>query len=141
MIELKGGGRIVGVVVEKNAAGQHIVRTDDGVTVAVERSDIARLIDEDPKLAVYRQRARKTADTAKAHLELARWCDEQKLFERRDHHYRRVLQLDPEDPEARMELGYKKYGSKWLTRDELLESRGLNDVRRQVPHGPGDRPS
>lgn len=125
VIELKGGGELSGVLVEKKDSGEFVMRTADGATVAVARRDIARFAEEDPNLALYRERAKQTADTARAHLKLARWCHERQLFERRDHHYRRVLQLDPEQEEARQELGYRKVGGKWMTRDELLQSRGM----------------
>ncbi|MEM9657563.1 MAG: hypothetical protein AAF961_04295, partial [Planctomycetota bacterium] len=123
--QLKGGGQVEGLLVRRTEDGDYVIRTPDGATLAVARLDIKRIIEVDPNLAVYRDKAKQAPDTAEAHRELARWCKEHRLLDRRDHHYRRLVEIDPEDEEARLALGYRKVGGAWLTREELMKARGM----------------
>ncbi len=56
---------------------------------------------------------------------LAQWCREQKLTNEFQAHLERVLELDPNHEEARTLLGYRQHHGKWMTREDLMASRGM----------------
>jgi hypothetical protein len=64
-------------------------------------------------------------DTVAAHRSLAAWCKEHQLPELADHHLKRILELDPQDEQARTSLGYQQYHGKWLSRDDIMAARGM----------------
>jgi hypothetical protein len=125
VFQLKDGGDVAGAVIEKTEGGGFIVRTPEGAVVSLERTMLARVIEESAALAEYRERSRKAPDTAEAHRELAAWCRQQKLTAEADIHLARVVELDPNDDEARRSLGFQKVGDRWLNANDLMAKRGM----------------
>ena len=125
VFELSAGGEVRGSLVERTAEGVYVVRTEDGAQVSLAKGDIARIVQVDDNLAEYRRRARSIADTADGQRELARWCKERGLAEQAELHFDRLLQLAPDDEEARVGLGYQKSGGRWMTRAEIMAKRGM----------------
>lgn len=123
--QLKGGGELVGEVVEQGASGKFVVRTDDGAQVTVERRDIERMTHPDAAAAEHRRRSRAAPDAADAHRELAAWCKEHGLAAEAAVHWQRVVDLAPDDEAARQALGYARVGAQWLNRDQIMAARGL----------------
>ena len=123
--ELVGGGEVVGEAVERAGNGDYVVKTVDGVRVTLAKSSVARIVAESPALAEYRQRSRAMADTAEGHRALAKWCLDSGLVAERDVHLARVIELDPQDEDARRSLDYLKLGGRWLSREEAMASRGM----------------
>jgi hypothetical protein len=122
--ELKSGGTLVGTVIEQTGS-LYVIRTREGAEVTLNRLQLAKVAPENPAYEEYLQRSRALPDTLEAHRELAAWCREQQLTAENEHHLRRVLELDPQDEAARVGLGYQRRGGRWLTRDELMQARGL----------------
>src|SRR5687767_3570418 len=81
VFELKDGGEVVGTVLQKTESGDYTVRTADGAEVTLARDLLQRVVEENAAEAEYRQKSRKTPDTAEAHRELAAWCRQHKLLE------------------------------------------------------------
>jgi hypothetical protein len=75
--------------------------------------------------ADYDELARGSADTVEAHWKLAEWCREHNLREQAQRHLTRILELDPNHQQARALLGFRKKDGQWMTRDEVMESRGM----------------
>jgi hypothetical protein len=125
VFQLKDGGEVAGTVVEKNEAGDVVVRTAAGAVVSLKRDMLQRIIEENAALAEYHERSRKTPDTAEAQRQLAEWCRQHKLADEADLHLMRVAELDPNDEEARRTLGFQKIGDRWLNADELMAVRGM----------------
>jgi hypothetical protein len=125
VFELKDGGQIVGSIAKRIDGGGYVVRTADGAQVTIERLQLARIVEQDATYVAYQRRSRAAADTAEAHRELAAWCREHQLAAEADHHLLRVVELDPDDEDARRSLGYQRVGKRWLTREQVMQERGM----------------
>ena len=125
VFELTHGGRVTGVLVERGPDEEYVVRTDSGAVVTLTKAQVHKVTEVDDNLLEYEQRSRTMADTVDAHRQLAQWCKRQQLSNLRDHHLGRILQLDPDDKEARKSLGYQMHKGRWLTRDQIMTARGL----------------
>jgi hypothetical protein len=123
--ELNDGGQIVGELVERSDRGVYVIRTPDGVETTIDRSQLKRLVVQDETALEYQRRSRSAADTAEAHRALAAWCREHDLPREADHHLRRVIELDPDDDEARRSLDFQRVGDRWLNREDLMRVRGF----------------
>ena len=55
---------------------------------------------------------------------MADWCRDHNLLAQRKTHLERVLQLDPEQPDARRLLGYRKVKDQWMTHEEEMADQG-----------------
>jgi len=76
------------------------------------------------ELYAEKARALKDAD-ADGHLQLARWCLQQKLTKEAVLEYRKVIAVDPDQEEARAGAGFQKVNGKWLPEDEANQAKGL----------------
>jgi hypothetical protein len=75
--------------------------------------------------AEYEKLARTAPDTVAGHWKLVEWCRERKLRERSQQHLERILELDPDDAEARTALGFRQKDGQWMTRDDVMANRGM----------------
>ena len=64
-------------------------------------------------LALYQARRDKIPDTARAHRQLAEWCDEAGLKAEATAHWTAVVRLNPAQEEAWKKLGYRKQKGRW----------------------------
>ena len=127
VFELTKGGRVTGVLVERGADEEYVVRTESGAVVTLTRKQVHKVIQADDNLLEYEQRNRSMPDTIEAHRELAKWCKGHQLTKFREHHLKRILQLDPNDKQVRHSLGYQLHNGRWLTRDQIMLERGLRN--------------
>ncbi len=125
VFELTDGGRVTGVLVERGSDEEYVVRTDSGAMVTLAKAQVYKIATVDDNLLEYQERSRTMPDTVDAHRRLAEWCKRQQFTKLRDHHLQRILQLDPNDKEVRVSLGYQMHKGRWLTRDHIMEERGL----------------
>ena len=124
--QLRGGGRLAGHEEARTESGDYVIQTPRGARVTLSKSQIQRIVREDDRLREYAKRAHAIPDTASAHRQLAKWCQQRGLKQQAAHHLRRVIELDPEDEAARRSLGYQRVGKQWLTRKELMAARGMH---------------
>ena len=80
------------------------------------------LLAEDSRLAEYQHRRDKTPNTVDGQLALARWCAEHKLDDRARAHLTAVLEIDPQHPQARQLLGFRKVDGVWLSQEEIQQA-------------------
>ncbi len=125
LFELYQGGQVVGKEVERSPNGGYVIRTPAGARISLAKSQIKRIVRQSDDLFEYHRRSRALADTVDAHRKLADWCQEHGLREQTGHHLQQILQLDPSDEPARLSLGYQRVGEHWMTREEIMQSRGL----------------
>lgn len=125
IFELKDGGQLVGQVIERSEKGSYLVRTADGAQVSLDRDQLERIVAQNEATVEYERRSRSAPDTAAAHRELAAWCREHGLQAEVEHHLRRVVDLDPNDEDARRSLGFLRVGDRWLEHDDVMKLRGL----------------
>ena len=122
---LRDGGQFSGVLVERGDEGEYVVRSDAGVMVTLTRRQVRKVVALKDNLLEYQQRSRSMTDTVEAHHEMADWCKANQLSRQRKHHLQRIIELDPGDQLARSSLGYQKHKGQWLTRQQIMEERGL----------------
>ena len=125
IFQLKSGGQVTGVIVDRGTQGEFVVQTEGGAVVTLSRRQVANQVAQDKVDLQYAQRSRSLPDTAAAHRKLAAWCKENRLSKQARHHLQRIIELDPLDEAARLSLGYQKHRGRWLTRDEIMAARGL----------------
>lgn len=134
VVKLKSGGELRGVVIEPaggtegGASDGVTVETLSGGTVAVPRADVEFVTRRPRIIEEYEVKAKATADTVEAQWALAEWCRENRLDEQRRTHLERVVEVEPDHADARAALDQTNYEGEWLTREEIMEKRGL------VPH-------
>ena len=77
----------------------------------------------DKQLATYRQTRSNRADTIDGQLSLARWCLSRKLEDQARAHLTRVLELNPDQVEARNLLGYRFINGTWISERDMAEAK------------------
>jgi hypothetical protein len=123
---LKSGGRIEGEHLnpDRQPGQPYHVRTDDGVKLALADSAVQRMIVKTDLDKQYEALLTRLANTTEAQWNMAEWCREAGLTEERKRHLQAVIAIDPNHVEARKALGYQRFGSRWLTQDEHMQSLG-----------------
>lgn len=123
---LRNGGRLRGTWLNRDVAqpAQYAIRTEEGVIVKLDASEVRWAASQGPQLAQYEQQRERCPDTVEGHWQLAEWCRERALPGPREAHLRRILQLDPDHSPARHALGYSQLRGAWVTPDEVLRQRG-----------------
>jgi hypothetical protein len=126
VLVLADGGRVAGELMNPHEVPrrQYVVRVADGATLTFDAAQVQKLLHTRPEEAEYERICPTYADTAAAQWELAQWCREHKLSAEREVHLRRVIELDPDNVEARRALGYSKIGGQWTTQAEAMIKRG-----------------
>lgn len=127
VFELANGGRVEGRLVESGDGAEKtvVVELAGGGKLSIARSQIARIDTISPVEAEYDKRARTSPDTVAAHLQLAEWSSEHKLRNEARRHLERILELDPNHEQARGLLGFRKKDGQWMTRDDVMDGRGM----------------
>jgi hypothetical protein len=77
----------------------------------------------DHRLAAYRRMRDKYGDTVAEQLELARWCKRARLLEQYRAHLGHVLEMDPDQPEARAGLDYQWVNGGWMTTADIERAK------------------
>jgi tetratricopeptide (TPR) repeat protein len=125
IFHLADGGEVVGQLVERGDDGEYIIKPVLGGSVTLAKDQVADVVRQSEHQAEYEKQSRALPDTVAAHRAMADWCKQHQLSEQSDHHLRRILELDPDDEQARTSLGYQRHQGKWLTRDEIMAERGM----------------
>ncbi|MEM9187007.1 MAG: HEAT repeat domain-containing protein [Planctomycetota bacterium] len=125
VIQLVGGGRVVGTIPEKQSRSTLTVQLEGGGRLTLDRDRVASISSESPAVREYRKRAPTAPDTVESQWALAVWCQQRKLKDEYRRHLNRVIELDPQHAEARALLGYQQHAGRWLTREQLMSARGM----------------
>lgn len=131
------GGELEGTVTKEPDAngGFYEFKLDSGVMMKIKKSEVDRIVVPQESLASYQaELARvKPADVA-GHLAMAEWCSVNRLRTQQERHRRKVIELEPNHRETRLLLGYSWNAklSKWVVRDEFLQSIGYVRVGRNM---------
>ena len=80
---------------------------------------IAPSIDPGEALAKYNELRDKTPPTAAAHWKLGLWCEQHGLNAEAYLHFAEVVRRDPKRDAAWRKLGFKKYGRRWTTDEQI----------------------
>ena len=123
---LRTGGRIEGelVNVNENPRTSWVISLPSGGQVTLDAAMVDKVQPVKPELAEYEKVRRQHPDTVQGHLQMSDWCRDHNLVAQRKVHLERVLQLDPEQADARRTLGYRKVKDKWMTLEEEMADKG-----------------
>src|SRR5262245_29342235 len=116
-VYLRGGGKVVGEVVERRADGVVVEVGPGWVTLPASR--IERIVETRAPLATYRARAAQLrADDAHGWLELGFWARDQALSTQAREAFEHVLAIDPSNDAANHALGHVLMGGQWMTAED-----------------------
>ncbi|MBI4575149.1 MAG: hypothetical protein HY722_02685 [Planctomycetes bacterium] len=124
IVHLTGGGKVTGEILEETEAGLR-VRTPAGVVTLVPWEEVARVERGETPEAIYQAKRKALRDgDAAALYDLAQWCRANRLPQRYVACLEACVAAESDHAEARLELGYRREGGRWLTEREYHETRG-----------------
>ena len=129
---LKDGGTLEGELLNPNEISRksYRIKTAGGLEVSLDAKLVDRILSrERPALIEYNANVHLTENTLENHLNWARWCNENQLYDQAKLHWQQVLELDSDYAEARQVLGYVKEQDGWVSLREKRESRGYIQER------------
>jgi hypothetical protein len=129
---LRSGGHIEGDLLnaDQSPRTSYVIAIPGGGQITLDAAVVEQVKSPRPELAEYEKMRRKAPDTVDGQMKLAEWCKEQGLKAQRKTALERVVVLDPDQPEARRMLGYRKIKDQWMTHDEEMADKGY--VKRAV---------
>ncbi len=77
--------------------------------------------DSGEAMAEYNALRARTPHNVAGESKLAMWCEEHGLKAEAEAHYAQVIRMDPRREAAWRKLGFKKYGSRWMTDAQIAE--------------------
>ena len=124
---LRSGGRVQGEWLNRQETPRekYVIRTRSGGEVAFAREQVDKVLFQSEAEQEYARLRLSEPDTVAGHEKLAAWCLEKQLLSQRKSHLRRIIELDPDNSDARTALGFKKTAGQWMTRDQFMASRGM----------------
>lgn len=137
LIRLSNGGELHGVV-DRDAStgatggigtavpteGDIVIETLSGLVVTVDRADVAFVTFRRRVVEEYEFRARRTPREVEPQRELADWCHANALTDERDRHLEVIVELAPDDRDARERLRHVQHNGEWMSRDEQMQKQG-----------------
>jgi hypothetical protein len=121
---LKGGGRIVGEVMERRP--QSVVIDVGPGTVTLPMTRVDRIVGGSSRLAEYRSRAaRLNPDDVPGWLALASWADQNDLRTQARGAWEHLLSVQPGNTVAQQALGNVFQAGRWMERSDAMRARGL----------------
>lgn len=123
-VQLRGGGRIEGEIVEQT---EESVTVDiGGGTLTVRMSSVVGIEKGLSPMQDYRARASRVAPgDAEAWRQLARWATGNALASQASEAWARVVEILPEDVEANRALGRVRLDGRWVSEEESYRARGF----------------
>ena len=134
---LKGGGRIVGEVIDRNP---HEVTVDVGPgTVKLPMARVDRIVGSSSRLSEFRSRAsRLNPNDVQGWLALASWADQNDLRTQAREAWEHVLAIQPDNRVAQQALGNVWHAGRWMEHDDAMRARGLVEFEGEWMN-PGER--
>ncbi|MDR1957900.1 MAG: hypothetical protein LBQ54_02455 [Planctomycetaceae bacterium] len=128
IFSLRNGGAVQGIIETSPQMEQKrwTVKTKEGILLELEhKNPVARIYkDVSKEQTSYENAAPFYENNVENHLKLAKLCKTYKMDSLSAMHFRQVIELDPEQGEARKALGYTKINGDWLTREEERSNMG-----------------
>jgi hypothetical protein len=130
VVYLKNGNRVEGEVSPGTKPGSIKVALDKGLEIEFAKEDIREVEKKKSPAKEFDEKlAALPPDDVDALLELADWARERKLRSKEETVYKKVLEIDPDDPVARREMGFVVFKNRWVKESELKSKHGLVQFR------------
>lgn len=128
-IKLRRGGSFEATVVKspEDNNGNYEFRLSNGAVIQVAKREVDSIVSPQSTEANYQaELSNHDLSTVEGHLEMVEWCQKQNLRIQKVKHLRRVVEIDPDNEQARRLLGYTRHivTGKWVLRDEYYQSIG-----------------
>ena len=116
-----------GELVNADRTGQDpfVIRPYAGGQINLAASSVLETVVQSPIKVAYAKKRFQVVDSVEGHLELAQWCQSNRLKQEQKFHLQQVLQIDSDQPTARSLLGFSLADGKWMTKDEINECSRL----------------
>jgi hypothetical protein len=130
IVHLRNGSHVEGEVSPGSHPGSLKVTMDRGMELEFAEKDVQQVEPKKSPLKEFEERlAALPSEDIDGLLLLAEWCRERKLRSCEEKIYKRVLELDPNDPVARRELGFAVFKNRWVKEADLRNKHGLVQFR------------
>ena len=128
-IILRNGGQVRGKVKVNRDANQrlkdYVVALETGGHIKFSPGQVAKHVESSPRQNAYQDLLNTMPDTADSHWQMAKFCSENGLIDRKDFHLQRALTLDENHQEVRKSLGHIWKDGKWISQSEEMQRRGF----------------
>jgi hypothetical protein len=123
---LTHGGRVEGQWLNRGNATPETYEIEmlAGGRITVSASLVAEVIVQSEALRRYEELLPKIPHTVEGHLDMAERCRKAGLKTQREFHLQKVLELDPNQADARRGLGYSQIDGQWIKADEFFQNQG-----------------
>jgi hypothetical protein len=123
---LVNGGRISGELLNRQQSPrkQYIVKVPGEGQITLAASQVEQVLKRKPEEEEYERIRPAYPDTIEGQWALAEWCRQKRLPLERETHLKRMIELDPNQIDARRALGYIQSDGQWTTQEELQIERG-----------------
>ena len=123
-VHLRGGGKIVGQIVEETHEAVVIEVGPGRITLPAERVD--HIVAGHSPLSIYHQRAANLAlSDVDGWLDVGLYAQRNGLTTQARDAFERVLAYSPENPIAQAALGNVKQSGRWMSEEEAYRARGM----------------
>ncbi len=139
VFQLANNGEVRGELVNRDEKPRthYVVKTAEGGNISLPADRVKKVVKQSAGEMEYDRRAATAADTVKAQWDVAEFCREKHLAAQRTKHLERIIQLDPDNADARRALGYSRVKGEWITVEEGMDAQGRKgykapgDIRRK----------
>ncbi|MDO4575618.1 MAG: HEAT repeat domain-containing protein [Planctomycetia bacterium] len=132
LLRLKNGSAVPGKVLEpsRGKLTEYRFRTEDGIEFRIPASQVESLERGGSDSPEYQEQLAQAEDTVEGQLRIADWCEKHDLQGRAKVHWKRVVELDPDNEKARRKLGYRRtVDGVWRTTEEEMAEQGKVQYR------------
>ncbi|MBR5627155.1 MAG: HEAT repeat domain-containing protein, partial [Thermoguttaceae bacterium] len=126
-ITLNDGGTVYGKILnpEADAGMDYKIQITGGGELLIPVRQVRRIVTPGQEMLTYQTTAPFVEDTVEAHLQIAKWCQNNSLSGWAAKHFEHILELDPDYEDAHKALGHVKVDGVWMSEQERYELSGL----------------
>jgi hypothetical protein len=96
---------------------------DPGQKQWLRYDEVPAIVKDDNRVSAYLAARNKYGETVNGQLELAQWCLKRNLSDQARAHLTKVLELNPDQPEARRLLNYRSVANNWVSDKDVADAQ------------------